>query len=173
MGDYNYEFYNLSCIDPLGNTFNFEALKGKVVIIVNSASYCGFSSQYEEFEELYKKYSGKLEIISFPSNQFGSQEPFTGKQLLDYHRNFHKISFPIMERIDCNGKYQSPVYAYLTQAKPGVLGFKGVKWNYEKFLITKKGEVFGRYSSITTPVALDAIIKKLVQEESGDEVREG
>lgn len=160
----NEGFYRLQCMDVNGNILSFDSLRNKVVLVVNVASLCGFSPQYSDLQALYKKYEGKLVILGFPCNQFGKQEPLTGKALIDHIRAHFQVLFPIMDKIDVNGDNAHPVYRYLKDKKSGTLGFKGIQWNFEKFLVSSKGEVIERYTSNIPPRSFEFLIEKLVKE---------
>ncbi|GFP67031.1 glutathione peroxidase-like peroxiredoxin 2 [Saccharomyces cerevisiae] len=156
-------FYDLECKDKKGESFNFDQLKGKVVLIVNVASKCGFTPQYKELEELYKKYQDKgFVILGFPCNQFGKQEPGSDEQITEFCQLNYGVTFPIMKKIDVNGSNADSVYNYLKSQKAGLLGFKGIKWNFEKFLVDSNGKVVQRFSSLTKPSSLDQEIQSLL-----------
>ncbi|CAI4947146.1 CRE_HP_G0108380.mRNA.1.CDS.1 [Saccharomyces cerevisiae] len=156
-------FYDLECKDKKGESFKFDQLKGKVVLIVNVASKCGFTPQYKELEELYKKYQDKgFVILGFPCNQFGKQEPGSDEQITEFCQLNYGVTFPIMKKIDVNGSNADSVYNYLKNQKAGLLGFKGIKWNFEKFLVDSNGKVVQRFSSLTKPSSLDQEIQSLL-----------
>ncbi|CAI4281064.1 ADM_collapsed_G0004510.mRNA.1.CDS.1 [Saccharomyces cerevisiae] len=156
-------FYDLECKDKKGEPFKFDQLKGKVVLIVNVASKCGFTPQYKELEELYKKYQDKgFVILGFPCNQFGKQEPGSDEQITEFCQLNYGVTFPIMKKIDVNGSNADSVYNYLKSQKAGLLGFKGIKWNFEKFLVDSNGKVVQRFSSLTKPSSLDQEIQSLL-----------
>lgn len=157
------EFYSLAPLDKAGKPFPFSQFKGKVVLIVNVASKCGFTPQYEALQALYLKYHDKgLEIVGFPCNQFGRQEPGTDEQIASFCSLKYGVSFPVLKKIDVNGDNADPVYKYLKSKKAGLLGFRGIKWNFEKFLVDKNGNVYERYASITNPASLEKEIEKLL-----------
>lgn len=157
-------FYNLSAPDGHNKTVDFSSLKGKVVIIVNVASLCGFSSQYSEFEKLYQKYKDDgLVVMAFPCNQFGGQEPDLQENLEDFIRSKFQVSFPVMKKVDVNGDNTCNVYQYLKNEKAGPLGFKGVRWNFEKFIIDRNGKVVARQSSGVTPSSMEPAINILLK----------
>ncbi|SCU81199.1 LAFA_0C03268g1_1 [Lachancea sp. 'fantastica'] len=159
----NSKFYELAPLDKKGQPFPFKKLEGKVVLIVNVASKCGFTPQYQDLQELYKRYHDKgFEIIGFPCNQFGKQEPGTDEEIGQFCQVNYGVTFPIMKKVNVNGSDADPVWEYLKQEKPGMLGFKGIKWNFEKFLIDKHGNVHDRYSSLTKPANLDHTVEKLL-----------
>ncbi|KAJ9067902.1 Glutathione peroxidase 2 [Entomophthora muscae] len=156
-------FYDLSAKTNKGETLDFSTLKGKVVLIVNTASKCGFTPQYDGLEALYKEYKDKgLEILGFPCNQFGSQEPGDDKEIASFCQLNHGVTFPLMEKIEVNGDNVHPVYEFLKSQKAGILGLTRIKWNFEKFLINKEGKVQERYSSMSTPESLMPDIEKLL-----------
>lgn len=159
------KFYELSAIDNAGHDFSFKQLEGKVVLIFNSASKCGFTGQLDGLEKLYEKYQDKgLVIIGFPCNQFGNQEPGDDTQIQSFCSMNYGVKFQMMKKIDVNGSNESPVYHFLKQQKSGLLGFKGIKWNFEKFLINRKGDVVSRHSSMTKPESLEKEIAALLNE---------
>lgn len=158
-------FYKLAPKDNKGEPYSFNQLEGKVVLIVNVASKCGFAVQYDELEKLYSKYSGRgFIVIGFPCNQFGNQEPGTDQEIAQICKTKYGVSFPIMQKIDVNGDKVDPVYEFLKKEKSGLLGLSRVKWNFEKFLVNKHGKVVDRYSSMTKPHSLESEIEKLLYE---------
>ncbi|KAJ1837421.1 Glutathione peroxidase 2, partial [Coemansia sp. RSA 2703] len=137
----NSDFYNLSFKTLTGADYTFEQLRGKVVLLVNTASKCGFTGQYAGLEELNKKYSDKgLVILGFPSNQFAGQEPGTSEEIGEFCQKNYGVSFTMMEKSNVNGEKENPVYKYIKAAKPGFAGFKVIKWNFEKFLVDRHGK---------------------------------
>lgn len=162
----NMSFYDLSCIDGYGKRVSFEQFRGKVVVIVNVASICGFTFQYQQFQALYEKFNtgedSELVILAFPCNQFGRQEPLNGVELTNDIKNRFKITFLIMAKVNVNGHNASPVYKYIKPLYGGYLGFHGIKWNFEKFIIDKHGKVVVRYASIVSPKMLEPLIEKLI-----------
>jgi len=155
--------HQLEAVDIKKHPFKFDQLKGKVVLVVNVASKCGFTPQYKGLEALYQKYKGQgLEIVGFPSNQFGSQEPGSAEEIQTFCSTKYQVTFPIMEKIDVNGNATHPVYQYLKNSKSGILGLTRIKWNFEKFLVDKDGKVVERYWSATTPESLEKPIEKLL-----------
>lgn len=159
------EFYNLKPLDGSGKPFSFENLKGKVVLIVNTASNCGFTPQYIQLEDMYKRHKDDgLTVLGFPCNQFGHQEPGSDEEIQRFCSLKYKITFPMMKKIDVNGPREDPVFKYLKSQKPGMLGLKGVKWNFEKFLVDRNGQVVERYPSLTNPSSIEPVIEKLLQD---------
>lgn len=157
------QFYSLEPKDKKGQPFPFKQLEGKVVLIVNVASKCGFTPQYSELEDLHKKYKDEgLVILGFPCNQFARQEPGTDEQIGEFCKLNYGVSFPILKKVDVNGKNVDPVYEFLKNQKSGTLGLTRVKWNFEKFLVDKQGNVIERYSSLTKPNSLEPKVKELL-----------
>lgn len=157
------KFYELQPRDGKGEVFSFEQLKGKVVLIVNVASRCGFTPQYQELEELYKKYKDSgFVILGFPCNQFGHQEPGSDLQIAQFCQLNYGVTFPIMKKIDVNGPDSDPVYEFLKSQKSSRLGFKGIKWNFEKFLVNRQGQVVERWDSLVKPSSLDPAVRQLL-----------
>ncbi|PVU94781.1 hypothetical protein BB561_002261 [Smittium simulii] len=137
----------------------------KVILIVNVASKCGFTPQYKGLEEIYQSHKDKgLEIIGFPCNQFGSQEPGSSEEITSFCSLNYGVTFPIMAKSDVNGDDASPVYNYLKGEKAGILGLKRIKWNFEKFLIDQNGNVVERFASTTSPSSITPKIDKLLAE---------
>lgn len=156
--------YDFQLKDAYGRVINFEILRHKVVLIVNVASLCGFTPQYDQLQYLWDKYrSQNFVIIAFPCNQFGNQEPLSDLEILNQCRNIFNVTFPIMKKIDVNGDDESPLYTFLKLEKPGAMGFKGVRWNFEKFLIDKLGTVVKRYPSEVTPLQFENDIIQLIK----------
>jgi glutathione peroxidase len=152
-------FYDFKPLDKKGNATPLESYKGKVVLIVNTASKCGFTPQYEGLEKLYKKlketHGDDFQILGFPCNQFGSQEPGTDDDIQSFCLVNYGVSFPIMGKTDVNGDKANPLFEWLKEEKPGLLGMKRVKWNFEKWLVGRDGKVKGRWASTTKPEALE------------------
>lgn len=158
------KFYTFTPIANNGKPFPLSELEGKVVLIVNTASKCGFTKQFADLEDLYKKYHDEgLEIIGFPCNQFAGQEPGNAEEIASFCKLNYGVSFPIMQKIDVNGEKADPLFEWLKAEKPGLLGFKGIKWNFEKFLVDKNGVVFQRYSSIKNPASISGDIETLLK----------
>jgi len=137
--------------------------KGKVVLIVNTASKCGFTPQYEGLEALYRKHRDQgFVVLGFPCNQFGAQEPGDEAEIANFCSLTYDVDFPMMKKIDVNGPKAHPLYAYLKHAKKGLLGSEGVKWNFTKFLVDRKGEVVERFPPTATPQSLEGAIEALL-----------
>lgn len=143
-------FFDLSATDINGKTINFSTYRGKVVLIVNTASKCGFTPQLKDLETLYKKYGPQgFVILAFPSNDF-KQETADNVGVKEFAAKEYGTTFPFFEKGPVTGKDKQPVYVFLSEAKPGLL-FKDVSWNFEKFLVGRQGQVIDRFSSITKP----------------------
>jgi glutathione peroxidase len=138
-----------------GQPVPLSSFKGKVLLIVNTASKCGFTPQFEGLEALYSKYSTKgLAVLGFPSNQFGNQDPGTNEEIGAFCVENYGVSFPMMEKIDVNGSGAAPLYKWLVKEAPGLLGSTAIKWNFTKFLIGKDGQVIRRYAPLDKPESI-------------------
>lgn len=156
-------FYELKAALPKNKTFDFSQLKGKVVLIVNTASKCGFTPQFEGLEKLYKQYESRgFTVLGFPCNQFASQDPGEDDSIGKFCQLNYGVSFPIMAKSDVNGANTNEVFQFLKQAKPGFLGTTAIKWNFTKFLVNRQGEVVERYSPTTSPDHIASAIEKLL-----------
>lgn len=158
-------FFELSATDINGKKINFSTYRGKVVLVVNTASECGFTPQLAELEDLYKKYASQgFMVLAFPSNDF-KQEKAANEEIQAYATKEYKTTFPFFEKGAVRGADKQPVYQFLSEKKPGIL-FKDVGWNFEKFLINRKGQVIERFSSITKPSsgAITKAIEKALSE---------
>lgn len=137
--------------------------RDRVVLIVNTASKCGFTPQYAGLEALYRKYKDRgLVVLGFPCNQFGAQEPGDAAEIASFCALTYEVDFPMMRKIDVNGPKTHPLYAYLKHARKGLLGSEGVKWNFTKFLVDRKGEVVKRFAPTDTPQSLEGAIEALL-----------
>ncbi len=137
--------------------------QGKVMLIVNTASKCGFTPQYAGLEELYEEYQAKgLTILGFPCNQFGHQEPGSSEQIGAFCERNYSVTFPMFEKIEVNGANAHPLYQYLKDEKPGLLGTRSIKWNFTKFLIDRAGKVVDRFAPTDTPKSIRPAIEKLL-----------
>lgn len=155
---------NFSLASPAeaGNEIDLAKFKGKVVLVVNTASKCGFTPQYGGLEKLYKdlrgQYGDDFEILGFPCNQFGAQEPGSNDDIQSFCQVNYGVSFPILSKIDVNGDSSAPLYQWLKDQKSGLLGLKRIKWNFEKFLIGRNGQVVERWASTAKPESLEKTI---------------
>ncbi len=138
-----------------GQTVPLNQYKGKVLLIVNTASACGFTPQFGGLEELHKDYGGKgLVVMGFPCNQFGAQDPGSNEEIAGFCQLNYGVTFPMMEKINVNGADADPLFKWLTAEAPGLLGSKAIKWNFTKFLVGKDGEVIKRYGPQEAPKGL-------------------
>ena len=155
--------YNFSVQDAELKDIPLEDYKNKVLLVVNVASYCGLTYQYESLEKLYKKYQNKdFEILGFPCNQFAFQEPGNNKDIKKFCDSKYGITFKIFNKINVNGSKEDPFYTFLKEKKPGVGGTKPIKWNFTKFLINKDGEVVNRFSPQVEPMEIESNILELL-----------
>jgi glutathione peroxidase len=155
-------FYDLKATSLQGKPINFSDFKDKIVLIVNTASECGFTYQYEGLQKLHEEYAGKgLVIIGFPCNQFGNQEPGDASTIQQGCLINYGVDFLISEKVDVNGENAHPVFQYLKSKKTGFFG-KNIKWNFTKFLINRHGEVESRFAPVTKPQAIAKKIEKLL-----------
>jgi len=148
--------------DIQGKMRSLKEYEGKVLLIVNTASECGFTPQYKELEELYKKYTSRgFEVLGFPCNQFGGQEPGDDPTIATFcERNFG-VTFPLFAKVDVNGAHSHPLWEFLKKNAPGILGTEAIKWNFTKFLVDKKGVVIDRFAPNTHPSKIGPEIEKL------------
>ena len=148
-----------------GENINFEAYQGKVLLIVNTASKCGFTPQYDGLQSIYNEYKEQgFEVLGFPCDQFGHQEPGSDTEIQEFCSLNFNVNFPLFKKIEVNGASTAPIYQYLKEAAPGVMGSKSIKWNFTKFLVNKQGKVIKRYASTTKPEDMINDIKKLLAE---------
>jgi glutathione peroxidase len=155
--------YDISATSIEGNPISFDSYKGKVLLIVNTASQCGFTPQYQGLQTLHDKYASQgLVILGFPCNQFGQQEPGTADQIQAFCEARFGVTFPLFQKIDVNGGNAHPLYQLLTKAAPGIFGTEAIKWNFTKFLVDRTGKVVKRYAPTTTPEALEKDIQALL-----------
>jgi glutathione peroxidase len=138
--------------------------KGKVLLVVNTASQCGFTPQYKGLEAVYRKFKDRgFAVLGFPSNQFGEQEPGSDSDIAEFCEMNFGVSFPLFSKVDVNGDGAHPLFKYLTAAKPGVLGSEAIKWNFTKFLVGKDGKVIARYAPTTKPEDLAKDIERALK----------
>jgi len=155
--------YQFSAEDYRGQTVDLKEYKGKVVLIVNTASACGFTPQYEGLQNLYNKYKDQgFAILAFPCNQFKQQESGTNSDIKAFCDLKFNIQFDLFAKIDVNGENAHPLYKFLKNQAPGILGTKNIKWNFTKFLINRKGEVVKRFATITKPEAMEPALTSLL-----------
>jgi glutathione peroxidase len=144
-----------------GKTKSLADFKGKTLVVVNTASKCGLTPQYEGLEKLYKAHKAEgLEILGFPCNQFGAQEPGAAKEIEEFCSLNYGVSFTMFDKVDVNGDTTHPLFQWLKTEAPGLLGSEGIKWNFTKFLVGKDGKAIERFASTTEPAAMESAIKK-------------
>ena len=155
--------FDFTVKDIHGKDVKLDTYKGKALLIVNTASACGFTPQYKGLEALYQKLHGKgLVVLGFPCNQFGKQEPGSEAEIESFCEVNYGVTFPLFAKIDVNGDSAAPLYKYLKTAKPGLLGSEGIKWNFTKFLVDGKGNVVERYAPNAEPASLAGDIEKVL-----------
>lgn len=138
-----------------GEDVPLSSYRGKVLLVVNTASACGFTPQYKGLEALHQKYRDRgFAVLGFPCNQFGAQEPGSNEEIQSFCETKFKVSFPMFSKIDVNGKNADPLYQFLKKEEPGILGTEGIKWNFTKFLVDKDGKVVKRFAPKTEPEAI-------------------
>ena len=154
--------YDFRVRDIKGEEVSLKEFEGKVLLIVNTATGCGFTPQYEGLEKLYKEYKNEgLEILDFPCNQFGNQAPGTNEEIVSFCSLKYDVSFKQFSKIEVNGENEEPLYTYLKSQKGGIFG-KNIKWNFTKFLVDQNGNVIKRYGSTVTPEKIEKDIKNLL-----------
>ena len=155
--------YNYTATTLAGEDTGLGKWRGQVILVVNTASECGFTPQYAGLEALYRKLEPEgLTILGFPCNQFGGQEPGSEAEIGAFCQKNYGVTFPMFAKVDVKGPGAHPLFQYLTQAKPGILGTEAIKWNFTKFLIGRDGEPIARYAPQTKPEELEAPIRKLL-----------
>ena len=146
-----------------GSDADLSDYAGKVLLIVNTASKCGFTPQYEGLAALQRKYSERgFEVLAFPCNQFGGQEPGDATEIANFCSLTYDVTFPVFAKVDVNGDGADPLFRQLKKDAPGILGSEGIKWNFTKFLVDRSGQVVGRYAPTTKPADIEADIEKLL-----------
>ena len=155
--------YDFSAKTLQGRNVSLSEFKGKALLIVNTASKCGFTPQYAGLESLHEKLNGKgLAILGFPCNQFGKQEPGNSEEIGAFCQMNYGVNFPMFDKIEVNGPNAHPLYDYLKSEQPGILGSKNIKWNFTKFLVDKNGKVVDRFAPMTKPEDIQESIEKVL-----------
>jgi glutathione peroxidase len=155
--------YDFSATTIDGRTIDLGAYRDKVVLVVNTASRCGFTPQYEGLEALYRDYHARgFEVLCFPCNQFHNQEPGTSADIAAFCERHYSVSFQMFDKIDVNGPAAHPLYRWLKQAAPGFLGSKSIKWNFTKFLVDRKGDARRRFATVTPPARIAPAVSALL-----------
>ncbi|MEB3751647.1 glutathione peroxidase [Geobacillus icigianus] len=160
--------YQFSAKTIRGEEQPLSVYQGKVLLIVNTASRCGFTPQYKELQELYDDYRDRgFVVLGFPCNQFGGQEPGTEEEIEQFCQLNYGVTFPLFAKVDVNGDHAHPLFHYLKEQAPGALGTKAIKWNFTKFLVDRNGEVVARFAPQTKPNELRKEIEKLLSNKEG------
>lgn len=154
--------FDFSVKDINGKDVPLSQYKGKAMLIVNVASKCGFTPQYKGLEEIHREMGDKLEVLGFPCNQFGAQEPGDENEIKNFCSLTYDVTFPMFAKIDVNGKDAHPLYNYLKESKPGLLGTEMIKWNFTKFLVDKNGQVVKRFAPNDAPEKIKQELAKLI-----------
>ncbi|SET95609.1 glutathione peroxidase [Paenibacillus sp. NFR01] len=155
--------YDFSASTLRGKEESMEQYKGNVLLVVNTASKCGFTPQFKGLQETYDKFKDRgFTVLGFPSNQFAGQEPGDSDDIAEFCQINYGVTFPMFEKIDVKGDDAHPLFKYLTNEAPGLLGSKSIKWNFTKFLVDRDGKVVKRYAPQTTPEQIEADIAKLI-----------
>lgn len=154
--------YDFKARNIKGEDVSLEQFKGKALLILNTASDCGFTPQYEQLQELYEKHKERVEILAFPCNQFGGQESGTNEEIAKFCDLRFKTTFPIFEKVDVNGEKEHPLFNFLKSELPGLLGSKKIKWNFTKFLIDSEGKPVKRYAPTVKPRDIEIDLIKLL-----------
>lgn len=154
---------DFTALAPDGSEIDLSDKLGKVLLVVNTASKCGFTPQYDGLEKIYQKYAAQgFEVLGFPCNQFGGQEPGDAKEIEQFCKVNFGVTFPLMKKVDVNGADASPLFDWMKAEAPGLMGSKAIKWNFTKFLIDREGNVVRRYASADRPEAIAKDIEKLL-----------
>src|SRR5690606_15566575 len=155
--------YDLEAISLHGEPVSFDRYRGQVLLIVNTASACGFTPQYRGLEQLYQRYREHgLVVLGFPCNQFRQQEPGSAETIAEFCSTQYGVSFPMFDKIDVNGPNAHPLYQLLKQSAPGLFGSRAIKWNFTKFLVDRNGNVCARFAPVITPKLIAAPIERLL-----------
>ncbi len=157
------ELYNISVKDIDMNSVDLSSYEGKTLLIVNVASKCGFTPQYKDLQNLYEKYQDQgLEVLGFPCNQFGAQEPGTNEEVKSFCDLNYNVSFKMFDKIDVNGSNASPLFKFLKHESPGIMGTEAVKWNFTKFLVNKDGQVVKRFAPKDGESEIESELQKIL-----------
>ena len=154
--------YEYTVKDIEGKEVPLSQYKGKFLLIVNVASQCGFTPQYKGLEELYDELKDHVEVLAFPCNQFGNQEPGNADEIKNFCSLNYDVKFPLFSKIDVNGSNADPLYQFLKQERPGLLGTEAIKWNFTKFLVNRDGQVVKRYAPTDKPENIKSELSKML-----------
>ena len=154
---------DFTVVNNKGEQIDLKQKLGKIILVVNTASKCGFTPQYEGLEELFQQYREQgFEVLAFPCNQFGGQEPGNASEIAEFCKVNFGLTFPLMKKVDVNGDDASPLFDWMKAEKPGLMGSKAIKWNFTKFLIDREGNVVKRYAPTDAPKSISKDIEKLL-----------
>jgi len=156
------EIYDFKAKSLAGEAIDLGQYRGRIMLVVNTASHCGFTNQYAGLQQLHQKFNPGLAVLGFPCNQFGQQEPGNAEEIGAFCQKNYGVEFQMFDKVDVNGAGADPIFKYLTEAAPGALGSKAVKWNFTKFLIDKEGKVLKRFAPNVAPEELEKEISALV-----------
>ena len=157
------KIYEYTVKDKDNSEIKMSDYRDKVLLIVNTASKCGFTPQYDGLNELQKKYAGNgFSVLAFPCNQFGKQEPGSNLEIQEVCSMNYDISFPVLAKIEVNGEKEEPLFSHLKSEQPGIMGSKGIKWNFTKFLVSRDGKVLHRFAPKTTPAEIEKEIESIL-----------
>jgi glutathione peroxidase len=157
------DIYSVTVSDIRGNQQSLNDYRNKVLLIVNTASKCGFTPQYKGLEEIYRRYKDQgFEVLAFPCNQFANQEPGTEAEIASFCETQYEVSFALFTKIEVNGKDAHPLYQFLKKQAPGLLGSEAIKWNFTKFLVDREGRVVKRFAPSDTPQSISSDIEALL-----------
>ena len=157
------DIYKFDCKNAQGEVVSLEDYKNKILLIVNTASKCGFTPQYEGLNDLHLKFKDKdFSVLGFPCNQFGKQEPGSNADIQEFCSLNYDVSFPVLAKIEVNGDNEEPLYGHLKSEQPGIMGSKGIKWNFTKFLVNRDGKVLHRFAPKTTPAEIEKEIESIL-----------
>ncbi len=163
MGEQEQTVYEFSSLLLDGRTLSLGEFRGRVLVIVNTASKCGFTPQYAGLEELYRTYRDRgLTVLGFPCNQFGEQEPGTAEEIGAFCLKNYGVTFPVFAKVDVNGSQAHPLFSFLKREQPGIFGIGRIKWNFTKFLVDRQGRAVRRYGPSTEPKTLTGAIEELL-----------
>lgn len=155
--------HEFSAVTMQGKETPLSEFKGKVLLVVNTASKCGFTPQFKGLEKMYEKYKDSgLEILGFPCNQFGKQDPGSNEEISEFCELNYGVSFPMFQKVDVNGDEAHPLFKHLKEQAPGLLGTQAIKWNFTKFLIDQNGKVVQRFAPKDTPEKIESEVRKLL-----------
>jgi len=154
--------YDFTVKDIDGKDISLSDYRNKFMLIVNVASKCGFTPQYEGLESLYQELKDQLVVLGFPCNQFGAQEPGNSEEIKNFCSLTYNVTFPMFQKVDVNGAHAAPLYQFLKAERPGLLGSEAIKWNFTKFLVNKNGEVIKRYAPTDKPESIKSDLSKLL-----------